>query len=267
LHNLYDVAYGKGQFVTVGEEGVVLTSPSGGAWTTRTSGTGFPLYSVTFVSEQFVAVGYQGVVVTSPDGSTWTVQDSGTLANLYGVAGHERGFVAVGSGGTIMTSPDAINWTSRPVATSADLRAVAHGFGHFVAVGTSSQNGLYGPSVLVSSADGIGWEFHALHAPFQFYGTVFTGDSFVVVGSGGVILESGSLTSVRLLGRFLAGAAGFEVIAEGQAGRSVRLQARDEISAGQWSDLTLFDPFEGRVSYVDTNPSASTSRFYRAVSP
>jgi len=106
---LSGVTFGGGQFVAVGREGAILTSPDGTTWTARSapliaSETPY-LIAVLYAGGQYVATGnYVGVrpstgfLVTSPDGEAWTVQPVGP--NVYGVAygtvGGVGTYVAVG---------------------------------------------------------------------------------------------------------------------------------------------------------------------------
>ena len=71
-------------FVSVGEDGTILTSSDGNSWTERTSGTSEDLYEVTYGNGLFVTVG-RGTIITSTDGTTWTERDSGTSGDLFGV--------------------------------------------------------------------------------------------------------------------------------------------------------------------------------------
>jgi hypothetical protein len=65
-HSLYDVTYGNGLFVAVGEDGIILTSPDGVNWTRQIPPTGNWLYGVTYGNGTFVAVGDRGIILTSP---------------------------------------------------------------------------------------------------------------------------------------------------------------------------------------------------------
>lgn len=84
---------------------LVLTSIDGSTWTKiDVSGTNSYLESVTFGNNQFVAVGSEGEIRTSPDGMTWTPQNSGTTNSLGSVTYGNDMFMAVGSSAIILTS-------------------------------------------------------------------------------------------------------------------------------------------------------------------
>jgi serine/threonine protein kinase len=108
---LWSVAWSGSQFVAVGADGTILTSPDGSAWTAQSSGTSNYLDGIAWSSSQFVVVGWSGTILTSPNGRTWTAQNSGTLnelsgtsIDLFGVAWSGSQFVVVGHFGTILTS-------------------------------------------------------------------------------------------------------------------------------------------------------------------
>jgi len=71
-NDLYSVAYGNGQFVAVGEYSAILMSPDGATWTSKNSGSTYPLNAVAYGKSpsvgqagQFVAVGAYGTILTS----------------------------------------------------------------------------------------------------------------------------------------------------------------------------------------------------------
>src|SRR6266542_3200891 len=73
--SLIDIAYGEGQFVAVGESGIILTSADGVNWNVRQSGTHDGLVAIAYGNGQFVAVGstYDGPspIWTAGDGVNW----------------------------------------------------------------------------------------------------------------------------------------------------------------------------------------------------
>jgi hypothetical protein len=56
VNPLWDIAWGNGLYVAVGDKGTILTSTDGIAWTTRTSGTTNFLYRIKWINDKFVAV-------------------------------------------------------------------------------------------------------------------------------------------------------------------------------------------------------------------
>ena len=61
-----------GLFVTVGNNGIILTSSDGTAWDNRISGTTYNLVGITYVNSTFVTVGDNGTILVSSNGTTWT---------------------------------------------------------------------------------------------------------------------------------------------------------------------------------------------------
>jgi len=117
----FDVAYGNGRFVAVGEAGVIRASAQGGAinWQGPTTGVqGRQMRKITHGDGQFVAVGQGGHVARSVDGMTWQTAKpaNGIPSNvdLKGVAWGFDHYLAVGSqggaGSKIYASQDAVHW-------------------------------------------------------------------------------------------------------------------------------------------------------------
>jgi hypothetical protein len=206
---LNSVAFGnissQGLFVAVGYNGIILTSPDGSTWTSRTSqnpnGTllNLSLYGVTYGNGLFVAVGDFGIIISSPDGINWSQPVPGNINSnpLNGVTFANGQFVAVGYSG-IMYSSDGVNWNSIGTAPSgitgptADLYNVTYGNGLFVTAGTynnSSPNPPIGYNGLIgTSPDGINWT--TLTTSNYLSGITYGGGQFVAVGAGGSILTS-----------------------------------------------------------------------------
>jgi len=183
--DLQAVTYGGGQFVVVGDNGTILTSPDGLTWTPRTSGTNFTLLAVTYGNGRFVAVGSNDAVCTSPDGITWTARSAGLSANLFCVAYGANLFVMAGGGAPgIYTSPDGVTWTLRQSLVWLP-RAMIFAEGRFMAVGRTVDNG-----AVITSPDGLTWTTQLLGPAFDLLGVTATADGFTTVGASGKILTS-----------------------------------------------------------------------------
>ena len=72
-------------YVSVGDEGTILSSSDGTTWTSETSATAYNLMGITYANSKFVAVGYNGNILTSSDGNSWDNRTTGTSNNLNGV--------------------------------------------------------------------------------------------------------------------------------------------------------------------------------------
>lgn len=113
--SLQEVFWTGSQFIAVGENGAIVTSPDGIAWTLRSSGVTSTLYGAAASLSRLVVVGTSGTIVTSDDnGVTWSPQSSGTTYRLNSVAWTGAEFVAVGSNGKAFRSSDGLTWNEQP---------------------------------------------------------------------------------------------------------------------------------------------------------
>ena len=185
---LFDAAWSEQQqrYVSVGEEGVILTSPDGIIWTTQPSPTSRDLYGVTWSGKQFVAVGDAGTIIASPNGITWTVDSSATSNWLYGIASSGDRFVAVGQNGTIVTSGNGETWDAVTVmdtviagdlilvtAITVHLYGVTWADGEFIVVGGG---------VVLKSLDGTSWTVVNSNLGLYLYDIIWSGTQYVAVG-------------------------------------------------------------------------------------
>lgn len=168
--NVNGLAYGAGLFVVAGSSATtdagIATSPTGAAWTNRTSNSGAsPAFqSVRFLNNLFVAVGSSGLICTSADGITWAKQTTtGSLA--FADVAYLSGaglYIAVGSSTSYATSPDGTTWTTRTFSLPGTL--VFHGtvneivsLNGSVMVSCGSANVTTTKVAVASSIDGITW--------------------------------------------------------------------------------------------------------------
>lgn len=166
-------------FIAVGQNGAIITSPTGVTWTNRTSGTADDLFGVGASPSLIVAVGENGRIVTSPNGTTWTLRTSGVVDTLSAVDWSPTFglFVASGANGRILTSPDGITWTIRTSGTSNGLGAQTPTDNFFIIAGTSG--------MLLFSANGIDWrriENPSDSGSFSPAGAAWSGDICVLSG-------------------------------------------------------------------------------------
>ena len=231
--DFYGVNYCNNQYVAVGNNGLIFTSPDGVAWTSRTSGTTNILRTAIYANDKYVAVGYNGTIVTSSDGITWINRTSGTSNYLWNISYYNNLYVIVGSNGTILTSPDAITWTSRISGTTNWLYGLNYNNNQFIISGgagtiltspdgitwtsrtSGTTNGLYGiyygenlyiavsnVGTVHTSPDGITWTSKTSGTSRSLYGGSYGNNQYVIGGAGGTILSSvdGTTWSNRSLG-------------------------------------------------------------------
>jgi hypothetical protein len=85
-NTLYSVTYGNGEFVVVGSNGTILTSPDCFTWTKRNSGTTEGLYLVAFGNDRFVAFSEKGIMVVSEsDNSRILIQPQANINTISGI--------------------------------------------------------------------------------------------------------------------------------------------------------------------------------------
>lgn len=114
------------------------------------------LFDVTYGGGTWVAIGNGSTkALSSPDGRTWTPRAMPGFAIPSQVAYGAGRFVAPGSNNTALTSTDGITWTNPTVAaaTSTILEGVTFGSGKFVLVGRDSNFN----AAAFTSTDGNTW--------------------------------------------------------------------------------------------------------------
>ncbi len=153
LVGLFGLAYGQGQFVVVGERGLVLTSDDGLAWRQIDSGGEDTLTDVVYGDGQFVAVSREGSALSSRDGRGWSRSELATSGWLPWVRFGGGVFLArsdwqVG----LQRSTDGVSWTL--TATNHEFSDIAFGPDGFRALGRLCPAGASG---LWRSSDGTTW--------------------------------------------------------------------------------------------------------------
>src|SRR6185369_7199350 len=132
--------------VVVGDQGTILTSSNGTAWTKRPSGTTDKLVGVAYHEQSslgvsnrvYLAIGESGTTVLSYDnGSNWTAtaNNFGRKVRSLTYAGNTSGpqFIAVGENGLVATTGDYTNWAQGKM--DADFSNAVYGNGRWAVVG------------------------------------------------------------------------------------------------------------------------------------
>lgn len=188
--NLFDVAFGNGLFVAVGNAGTIVTSPDGDIWTARTSGINPGFASIAFGNGAFVAVTlefaggqYVSTAVRSTNGIDWTPVDIGVAAVNRIVFGNGK-FVATAfsspNPSVVLTSTDGSTWTPHNWPAQTPIYKIASGDGRFVAF----ESALFEPGVL-QSTDGATWTRSAFNASNCVIDAVtFANGKFIAFGDG-----------------------------------------------------------------------------------
>jgi photosystem II stability/assembly factor-like uncharacterized protein len=131
----FNVAFGKGLFVAVGEDAIIQTSTDGKVWTSQKMILGKTLKSIAFGNGWFVAVGLDNLVMRSMDGKNWMQTTTGFSMESNGITFAQGRFMAVGMSGGIASSTDGLIWTNLKVNTPKQFKSIAYGNGLWVAVG------------------------------------------------------------------------------------------------------------------------------------
>lgn len=221
-HDLQDVAFGNGRFVTVGSSGSMLTSTDGTSWTELPKLTNFDIQGIHYAQNMFLAVGSYGDMLASTDGLNWTTRPAITNRGYYDVAFADGLWVTVGTDNLIFTSTDTINWTDElnNVIPAHGYHGVGYGNNTWVAVGnpgsrvfTSSGDGnwtqqnigvtashdavasAYGrifittyDGEILSSLDGITWDLANTPVPYRLAGMEYLNGKLMAFGVNGQVL-------------------------------------------------------------------------------
>ena len=168
--------------VVVGDQGTIITSPTGTSWTPQTSGTSSSLRGIANDGSLMVAVGDVGTILSSSDGVVWASQTSGTTQNLRDVAFSGGKWVAVGDS-TILTSGDSVNWVSRtPAPGTTALQDIASDGTQWIAVGNMH--------TIETSPDGVTWTSRANTAPGHLDAVTNYGGKWLATGDDETVLTS-----------------------------------------------------------------------------
>ncbi|CAM6054963.1 unnamed protein product [Sphagnum tenellum] len=174
----YNIAYGAGIFLVIGDQGsstTTATSPDGLNWTTNTTTTAIIGVGFGYGNQLFLAFGGaqlgNGVNIcnTTPDGVTWTTSNVPTIPNVTGYVywqavcyGNNR-YVVVNNTTPVTfdfqgaSSPDGMTWTG--FAMPAIAASIAYGNGIFVATGATQY---VSPTSYMTSTNGTSWSTHSL---------------------------------------------------------------------------------------------------------
>jgi hypothetical protein len=179
---LQKVTYGNGKFVAVGTNGTILTSTDGISWSAATSGVSVWLADVTYGNGKFIIVGYDATILSSNDGVLWSKVNIGYHMNLYDIVYQNDKYFITGTG-SIFTSATGTTWTR--TATPVDFDGVIYGNNTYVATSSGYWNKSY------TSPDGINWsDGTSLPSTTIITGLQYANGLFIAYGEGGKILTS-----------------------------------------------------------------------------
>lgn len=212
----WDVLHQDDLYLTVGDNGAVMTSIDGRDWTLELvpkSVTNATLLGIGGDTNLLIAVGAGGAMIRSPNlitntesvflsgtnqvltnissstlGVLWLDVDSRPTTNqLQGVAAGHGLYVVVGENGEILTSAEGGLWNHRTTANANLLSSVASWPEGFVACG---QNG-----TLMGSANGILWRKLASPTTAWLFRIRWIDGLLVAVGENGTLITSPDATT------------------------------------------------------------------------
>jgi photosystem II stability/assembly factor-like uncharacterized protein len=185
--NLNSVVWGKDQFVAVGDDSRILTSPTGQFWQVRSTEVLPAFRAIVSRPGQYVTVGESGLIYRSADAINWEPSASPTVLDLNDVIVSGPRFIAVGNAGAILTSGDGAAWTLRVSGLLENLNAITRSTnGTLIAVGDSGR-------LVRSSDESVGnWTQISTGVVDDLTAVAYNpvSNTFFVLGSNGRLLRS-----------------------------------------------------------------------------
>ncbi len=257
------VTYGNRAFIASGYSsnsapdalptGLLAVSPDGSEWNIMALPPGYETSlngALCAGPDVFVVPGTN--LLTSADGRTWIDRVPGVQFPL--VAYGSSHYLAL-NGGSAATSSDGTNWNVAALSGSEGFSGLAWGQGSFLAAGS-----LNGVPYLAESTNGVNWISGVLSAPLPF-GVGYGGDSFVIVGYQGLILQSAPRVSPSQLQIVLSGSnATLAVISE--PNKPVLLQSSTDFVS--WDAGLTLTPTNS-ITYLPVSTSPTAHTFFRLV--
>jgi len=190
------------QYVTVGNDASVFTSPDGINWSRQSDGSApYSIESIVWNGSIYVIGSSNGRIYTSTNTLNWTLQPAlpAMTGKVRSILWDGSQFIAVGgpyNSGYIVSSPDGVTWTEIPVtdfnglALTGPLTDIVWSGNLYVAVGGENFNG----SILMTSPDALTWTAQDVSALLPQKEGLFTvawsGSGFVAGGYVGASLHS-----------------------------------------------------------------------------
>lgn len=181
---LWDVAYGQGRYVAVGD--LFKTSLDGISWTNAPSPN--RLLSITYGNNQFITVGFDGIW-GSTDGVNWSQRFSKPYLILYDVSYGDGRYVAVGYDQNQVGTPpvayyslDGFIWQSAGTLQNYSGVTVTYGQGKFLSSGSGGS--------FMTSTNGAAWANPGAALAMSVEALHYANGNFLAVGGGGKIAVS-----------------------------------------------------------------------------
>lgn len=189
--NYSAILYAKNQFILLGGEGALYTSPDGITWTLRSTPTESNLNCVRYLNGLYIVGGWYGTILTSTDGITWN-ERHGKEGYDFGVSDIAYGlnkYIAVGGAGSTFTSTDAMTWTKASTSVKYYLNGIVFAQDSFTIVGQWCMN--------LTSPDGSTWTKHDNNFGMYYMSSIAYGNG-IYVATGTKTFYSGTSSPSRI---------------------------------------------------------------------
>lgn len=181
--------------VAVGQDGVILHSKDGRQWDRSNLPQAVELNSVMWANNMFLATGNNGTIVTSIDGLSWQIIACGlnrrdiymTMNNIYDIAWDGHIFLTVGEGGNVFKSYDGFKWdfTNEPAIDYRNSSNLHINFNKIIHDGkrfiTFSRKYELGPSLILTSQDGVNWSKANSQLRHDIVDLCFNGEEYIAL--------------------------------------------------------------------------------------
>ena len=171
---LSSVAFGAGQWVVCGDDGLLFTSADTTNWIDRTlPSTSRDLVNLVYGADRFIAfAAFRDLLYHSTNGTDWATMEVPGLSQVQRARYVNGIFLAGGTNGNVLFSTNGLSWEVRKTPTDSWLGPIAFGKGRYVAGGDQC---------LLCSFDAITW--HVVTVPMAVRDIAYAGGWFMAVGS------------------------------------------------------------------------------------
>jgi photosystem II stability/assembly factor-like uncharacterized protein len=191
-YGLIDILWDGKNFIALGQDGKILTSPDGMVWESRETNTQRYLSSIAYSGQQYVVVGDSGTILYSLDGLNWENVSQQEDMHFRCVTFGNNRFIACGQDGLIMTSENGLVWTRIDANKDFTMNDIVWNGKQFLIVGN------YG--IVLISSDGLTWT--ESYANFRYIPSsiIWDGNRYMAVGDRGLISTSADGISWTIIG-------------------------------------------------------------------
>ena len=185
-----DIIFANNQFVTIGNDLEVMTSPNGTDWTVQTVSVAIPdgdlgegLINIQYLNSLYIVGGKANTILTSPDGVTWTLRDFSEDSSWFFDSWFNAGtYYFPGRQGTIWTTTDFTTWTGIDLDANDDVYNIVNAEGITVVTGRTGN--------LFTSTDLTNWTDQKTGFSQSFSSVAYGADLFLAADFDGNVIKS-----------------------------------------------------------------------------